>query len=55
MNGLLLSNFKKTFFAVKHVFYSKITILRIFDSREGHTTKKEKKNSSHETSQTSAR
>ena len=54
-NVLLLSNFKNLFFALKHVFWSKITILQIFDCLVGHTTKKEKKkNSSHETSQTSA-
>ena len=33
---------------------SKITILNIFDSFEDHMMKKKKKNSSHETSQTSA-
>ena len=53
-NVLLLSNFKNLFFALKHVFWTKITIRQIFDCLVGHTTKKEKKNSSHETSQTSA-
>ena len=54
-NSLLLSNFKNLFFALKHVFWSKITILQIFDCLVGHTTKKEKKKySSRETSQTSA-
>ena len=43
INGLLLSNFKNFFFAVKHVFWSKITILHMFDSLEDHTTKKAKK------------
>ena len=43
INGLLLSNFKNFFFAVKHVFSSKITILHIFDCLEDNKTKKEKK------------
>ena len=55
INGFPGSNFKNLFFAVKNVFWSKITILYIFDCLVDHTTKKEKqKNPSHETSQTSA-
>ena len=43
INGLLRPNLEKEIFPVKLVFWSKITILHIFECLDDQTTKKEKK------------